>query len=129
MLRAHPLWRGFFLAAAMTACRFLLGEQDALSPFRLERKPLAFVLCLTLGTVIASVPRWLRRKPPVWRSTWQCCLRAFLCGGAMALAFDLCGSGGVIPGLMTGAPGALAFAFTALATGFTTRRILERRRP
>ena len=129
MFRAHPLWRGFFLAAAMTANLFLLGEQDALSPFRLERKPLAFVLGLTLGAMIAAIPRWLRRHPPTWRIPWQSCLRAFLCGGAMALTFALCGSGRIIPGWMSGSLGALAFCAAAMLTGFTTRRIIERRHP
>ena len=128
MTRAHPLWRGFFLAMAMTAILCLLGEQDALSPFRLTRKPLAFALGLTLGAVIACVPRWLRRRPPTWRSTWQRCLRAFLCGSAMALAFGICGSGRIIPGWMTGSLGALTFCAAALLTGSITRRIGERRR-
>lgn len=129
MRRSHPLWRGFFLAAAMAAALFLLGQMDSLAPFRLERRPLAFAGALTVGAFIAALPAYLRRKrPPVQRTTWQRCLRAFLCGAAMVIALSMAGSGSVIPALMTGSMGAYAFCALALAAGFVTVRIAERRR-
>lgn len=125
----HPLWRGFWLAAAMAAVLYLLGGADALAPFRLERKALVFALAIAAGAFIASLPGLLKRnRPPRERTTWQRCLRAFLSGAAMIIALSMAGSGSVIPALMTGSAGAYAFCGMALAAGFITVRILERNR-
>lgn len=126
---SHPLWRGFFLACAMAAALFLLGQMDSLSPFRLERRPLAYAGALVVGGFISALPRRLtRRRSPAPRTTWQRCLRAFLCGAAMVIALAMAGSGSVIPALMTGSLGAYVFCALALAAGFVTVRIAERRR-
>lgn len=125
---SHPLWRGFFLACAMAAALFLLGETDSLAPFRLERKALAFAGALVVGSFIASLPRLLtRRRSAASRTTWLKCLRAFLCGAAMSLGLGMAGSGRILPGLMTGSVGAYAFCGAALAAGFVTIRIAEGR--
>ena len=124
----HPLWRGFWLAAAMTAVLFLLGPVHPLAPYALVRKPLAFSAAITVGAFIGALPRRLKKAArSAQRTTWQRCLRAFLCGGVMALALSLAGSVPVLPALMTGSAGAYAFCASALITGFVTVRIAERR--
>lgn len=129
MARSHPLWRGFWLALSMAAVLFLLGPVDVLSPYHLARRPMVFFAAMTAGAFIGALPGRLRRRAaPAWRTTWQNCLKAFLCGAAMALALGMAGSGAVIPALMTGSAGAYAFCGTALAAGFVTLRITERGR-
>lgn len=128
-MRIHPLWRGFWLACLMAAGLVLLGATDSLGPFRLDRRLLAFAGAITVGAFIGALPGRLRRgKRPVQATTWQRCLRAFLCGIAMALALGLAGDGRVIPALMTGSAGAYAFCGAALVTGFITVRIMGRAR-
>lgn len=124
----HPLWRGFFLALTMTAALFLLGPTGSLDPYLLHRRPLAFALALAAGGVIVSIPRWVRRQTSWRRPSWQSCLRSFLCGAAMALGLGLTGDTGIIPALLTGSLGAYGFGVCALAAGFITLRIAERRR-
>lgn len=129
MRRQHPLWRGFWLACAMAAGLVLLGAVDSLAPFRLDRRPLAFAGAITVGTFIGALPGRLRKGGKSAQSTaWQRCLRAFLCGTAMALALGLAGDGRIIPALMTGSAGAYGFCLAALVTGFITVRIAQRRR-
>lgn len=129
MRRQHPLWRGFWLALSMAAVLFLLGPVDPLSPFLLERKPLVFFTAMTAGAFLAALPGRLRKGGrPDQRTTWQRCLRAFLCGAAMALSLGMAGDSAVIPALMTGSVGAYGFCAAALAAGFITVRIAEGRR-
>lgn len=125
----HPLWRGFWLACAMAASLFLLGPVDSLAPFALDRRAVAFAGGVTVGAFIGALPVLLRRKSTHRQSTtWQRCLRAFLCGCAMALSLGLGGDGRVLPALMTGSAGAYAFCLAALAAGFLTVRIMGRAR-
>lgn len=129
MRRQHPLWRGFWLALSMAAVLFLLGPLDPLSPYRLERNPLVFFAAMTAGAFIGALPGRLQKgSQPSQHTTWQRCLRAFLCGAAMALGLGMAGDGAVIPALMTGSVGAYAFCAAALFAGFITVRIAERRR-
>lgn len=129
MRRLHPLWRGFWLAAAMTAGLVLLGAVDSLQPFQLGRRSLAFAGAITVGAFLGMLPSWLRKgKRPVRHTTWQRCLRGFLCGIAMAAALGLAGDGRIIPALMTGSAGAYAFCAAAFVTGFVTVRIMGRNR-
>ncbi len=128
MRRWHPLWRGFWLAAAMAAGLVLLGATDVLAVFRLERRMLVLLGGIALGAFLGALPGRLRRKENRARHTaWQSCLRAGLCGLTMALALRLAGSGAILPGLMTGSVGAYAFCGAALAAGFVTVRLMERR--
>lgn len=129
MGRMHPLWRGFWLAAVMAAGLVLMGMTDSLSPFRLERRALAFAGAITVGAFLGALPGRLRKGgKSAQGTTWQRCLRGFLCGLAMVLALGLAGDGRVIPALMTGSAGAYAFGLTALVTGFVTVRIMGRKR-
>lgn len=126
-MRMHPLWRGFWLAAAMAAGLVLKGMTDSLAPFRLERRALAYAGAITVGAFLGALPGRLRRGGKSrQRTTWQRCLRGFLCGVAMVLAMGLAGDGRVIPALMAGSAGAYAFCLTALVTGFATVRIMGR---
>lgn len=125
----HPLWRGFWLAAAMAAGLVLLGAADALGPFRFDRRLLAYAGAITVGAFLGALPGRLRRGSKSAQSTtWQRALRAFLCGLAMAFALGLAGDGRIIPALMTGSAGAYAFCAMALLTGLITVRIMGRRR-
>lgn len=128
MNRSHPLWRGFWLALSMTAVLFLLGQMSSLAPYRFVRTAAVFAAALAAGAFIGALPARLRRRGTAQRTTWQRCLRAFLCGAAMALGLGLAGDGAVIPALMTGSVGAYAFCGMALAAGFVTVRIAERGR-
>lgn len=129
MMRSHPLWRGFWLAAAMAAGLVLLGAADALGPFRFDRRLLAYAGAITVGAFLGALPGRLRRGSRSAQSTtWKRCLRAFLCGLAMALALGFAGDGRIIPALMTGSAGAYAFCAMALLTGFVTVRIMGRKR-
>lgn len=126
-MRMHPLWRGFWLAAAMAAGLVLMGMTDTLSAFRLERRALVFAGAITVGSFLGALPGRLRRGGKSrQRTTWPRCLRGFLCGSAMVLAFGMAGDGRVIPALMSGSAGAYAFCLAALATGFATVRIMGR---
>lgn len=124
MRRVHPLWRGFWLAMVLTASLTLLGGVDWLAAYRLDRRALALCGAATAGAFLAALPGRLRRRrerPP--RTTWQRCLRAFLCGAAMTLAAGMAGSGRILPALMEGSTGAYAFVGAAWAAGFLTTRI------
>ena len=128
MRTVHPLWRGFWLAAAMTATLLMLGETDSLGPFRLDRKLLVYAGAMTAGAFLASVPARLRRKESCEKPSWQRCLRAFLSGAVMALALGMAGSESILSALMTGSAGAYAFCTAALAAGFVTVRVMEGRK-
>ena len=126
-MRSHPLWRGFWLAAALAAGLVLMGFTDCLGVFRLDRRALAFCAAVTIGALLGSVPDWLRKSANrPHRTSWQRCLRCFLCGTGLALAFSLAGSGRLLPAFLTGSAGAWGFGLAALAGGFTTVRILGR---
>ncbi len=125
----HPLWRGFWLAVVMMAGLVLLGFTDALSPFRLDRRLVAYAGAIVVGAFLGALPGRLRKgRKPHQQTTWLRCLRAFLCGGGMALAIGVAGDGRIIPALLTGSVGAYAFCAMALLTGFITVRIAGRRR-
>lgn len=128
MRRKHPLWRGFWLAMSLVTALVLLGGTDALAVYRLERRALAFSAALAAGAFLAALPGRLKRnrqRPP--RTTWQRCLRAFLCGAAMTLAFGITGDSRVLTALLQGSTGAYAFALTAGMAGFIAARIAGRR--
>lgn len=134
----HPLWRGFFLAAALTAIRLFQGETDALSVFRGERPALFLCAAVALGALLAALPSLLRRavrarraggvptKASHARPSVRRLVRCFACGAVMALGLGLSG-GNVLSALLTGSAGAYAFCLTALAAGFAAVRLSERR--
>lgn len=125
----HPLWRGFWLAAAMAASLVLLGPVDSLAPFSLGRRTLAFAGAITAGAFLGALPGRLRRgAKSAQRTSLQRCLRALLCGMAMTLALGLAGDGRILPALLTGSAGAYGFCLAALVTGFITTRIMGRTR-
>ena len=127
-MRAHPLWRGFWLAAVLAAGLVLMGFTDCLAVFRLDRRAVAFCGAVVVGAFLGALPGLLRRgdraeKGPNWRR----CLRGFLCGGGMVLAFSLAGDARVLSAFLTGSAGAWGFALAALIGGFATVRIMGRR--
>lgn len=127
-MRSHPLWRGFWLAAALAAGLVLMGFTDCLSAFRLERRMIAFCGAVTVGAFLGALPGWLKKAAPrPARPRWQRCLRGFLCGLGLALAFALAGDGRVLSALLTGSAGAWGFGLAALIGGFATVRIMGRK--
>ena len=129
MYRSHPLWRGFWLAVALTAGLVLLAAADSLAPFRFDRRMIAFCGAVTTGAFLGALPARLRRgSVSAQRTTWQKCLRAFFGGFFMALGLGLAGDGRILPALLTGSAGGFGFCLTALAAGFITARIMGRKR-
>ena len=127
-MRSHPLWRGFWLAAALAAGLVLMGFTDYLGAFRLERRMIAFCGAVTVGAFLGVLPGWLKKAAPrPARPRWQLCLRGFLCGLGLALAFALAGDGRVLSALLTGSAGAWGFGLAALIGGFATVRIMGRK--
>lgn len=127
-MRIHPLWRGFWLAAAMAAGLVLLGGIDSLGVFLLDRQAVAFAGAVTVGAFLGGLPALLRRGRLPGRFPWRRALRGFLCGVGMALALGMAGDGRILPALMTGSTGAYAFCGMALLTGFLTAHIMGRAR-
>ena len=127
-MRSHPLWRGFWLAAALAAGLVLMGFTDCLGAFRLERRMVAFCGAVTVGAFLGALPGWLKKSAshPA-RPSWQRCLRGFLCGLGLALAFALAGDGRVLSAFLTGSAGAWGFGLAALIGGFATIRIMGRK--
>lgn len=127
-MRSHPLWRGFWLAAALAAGLVLLGFTDCLGAYLLERRMIAFCGAVTVGAFLGVLPGWLKKAAPrPARPRWQLCLRGFLCGLGLALAFALAGDGRVLSALLTGSAGAWGFGLAALIGGFATVRIMGRK--
>ena len=127
-MRSHPLWRGFWLAAVIAAGLVLMGFPDGLAAFRGERRAVAFAGAVTAGAFLGALPARLRKGAnPAQGTTWRRCLRAFLCGCALSLAFTLAGDGRLFSAFLTGSAGAWGFALAALVGGFTTVRIMGRR--
>lgn len=127
-MRSHPLWRGFWLAAALAAGPVLLGFTDCLGAYLLERRMIAFCGAVTVGAFLGALPGWLKKAAPrPARPRWQRCLRGFLCGLGLALAFALAGDGRVLSALLTGSAGAWGFGLAALIGGFATVRIMGRK--
>lgn len=128
MRRVHPLWRGFWLAAALATVLLLTGGPDGLAAYRFERRSLALVFSATVGAFLAALPGRLRKgrvlpvKPALSR-----CIRALICGAAMTLGLHMAGSSRILPALLEGSTGAYAFAATAWLTGLLTVRIAGRR--
>lgn len=127
MRRVHPLWRGFWLAAVLTAALVLLGGTDALAPYRLDGRALAFPLAAAAGAFLAALPGRLKRRARLTRPRWTRCLTCFLAGLAMVLACGMAGTGRILPALLEGSTGAVAFAAAAALTGLITARIAARR--
>ena len=127
-MRSHPLWRGFWLAAALAAGLVLMGFTDSLAAFRLERRAVAFAGAVAVGAFLGALPGRLKRSAVSAQHTiWQRCLRAFLSGAGLALAFSLAGDGRVLSAFLTGSAGAWGFGLAALAGGFATVRIMGRK--
>ena len=127
-MRAHPLWRGFWLAAAIAAGLVLMGFTDGLAAFRLDRRAVAFCGAVTAGTFLGALPGRLRKgAKPAQATTWRRCLRAFLGGCGLSLALALAGEGRLLSAFLTGSAGAWGFALMALVGGFATVRIMGRR--
>lgn len=127
-MRSHPLWRGFWLAAALAAGLVLMGFTDCLGAFRLERRAVAFAGAMTVGAFLGALPGRLKKSArSAQGTTWQRCVRSGLCGMGLALAFALAGDGRVLSAFLTGSAGAWGFGLAALAGGFTTVRIMGRK--
>ncbi len=127
MRRAHPLWRGFWLACLWTAALTLLGGMDWLSAFRGDRTGLTLALAAAAGAGLTALPSLFRRREKPSFPRWTRLLTAFLCGLAMVLACGMAGTGRLLPALMEGSTGAYAFFGTAAVTGFITVRLTGRR--
>lgn len=125
----HPYWRGFFLAAAVLAGLILLGFPDASAAFSGDRRMIAYSGGLAAGAFLGALPGRLRKGArPAQATTWQRCLLALGCGLGMGAAFTLAGGGYLFPALLIRDPGAWGFGTSALAAGFITRRIAERKK-
>ena len=127
MRRVHPLWRGFWLAAVLTAARVLLGGTDDLGPYLPDRRWLAFALAGAVGVLLTCLPGWLIRRRPLVRPRWRRCVICFICGAGTSLALGMAGTGRLLPALLEGSAGAIGFALTAGLAGFITARIMARR--
>lgn len=127
MRRVHPLWRGFWLAAALTAVLTLLHGPDELAPYRLDKQALVMASAMAGGVFLTWLPALLRRRRLPLRPGWQRCARAFLCGCAMALGCGLVGSGRLLPALVQGSIGGYAFLPAAWLGGLTAVRLAGRR--
>ena len=127
MRRVHPLWRGFWLALALTAA-LLLSDVDALMAYGLNRRMLALCGATTLGAFLAALPGrlWRLRERPE-KPRWTRCVLALVCGAAMSVGFGLAGSGRILLSLAEGSTGALAFVLAAWGTGLITLLIAGRR--
>ncbi len=124
MRRRHPLWRGFWLSAVFVSMEVLLGGWDWLAAYQLDKRSLALFGAAAVGAFLTALPgRIRRRRERPGHTTWQRCLRAFLCGAAMLLALGMAGDGGIITALMEGSVGGYAFVGTAWAAGFMTVRL------
>jgi hypothetical protein len=127
MLRSHPLWRGFWLAAVLAAGLVLMGFTDCLAALRLERRAVAFCGAVVVGAFLGALPGRLHKGvKSAQRTTWQRCLRAFLGGCGLSLAVKLAGDGRLFSAFLTGSAGAWGFALCALVSGFATVRIMGR---
>lgn len=127
MRRVHPLWRGFWLALALTAA-LLLSDVDALMAYRLNRRMLALCGATALGAFLAALPgrlRRLRERPE--KPRWTRCVTALVCGVAMSVGLGLSGSGRILLSLAEGSTGAMAFVLAAWGTGLITLLIAGRR--
>lgn len=130
MRTLHPVWRGFWLAVAMMAGLVLMGFTDALSPYRGDRRMIAFAGAITVGAFLGALPGLLRKRtaPVTWRmAPWYRYLLAFGGGAGMAVAFGVAGDSRILPALLTGSPGAFLFGGAALLGDFATARIGGRR--
>ena len=127
-MRSHPLWRGFWLAAALAASLVLMALPDCTAVFRLDRRAVAFAGAVTAGAFLGALPGRLKKSArSAQQTTWRRCLQSFLCGLGLALSFALGGSGRMLPAFLTGSAGAWGFGLTALAAGFATTRIRGRK--
>ena len=127
MLRSHPLWRGFWLAATLAASLVLMGFTDGLAAFSLARRAVAFCGAVVAGAFLGALPGRLRRgMRSARRTTWQRCLRAFLGGCGLSLGAALAGDGRLLAAFLTGSAGAWGFALCALVSGCVTVRIMGR---
>lgn len=127
MRRVHPLWRGFWLALALTAA-LLLSDVDSLMAYRLNRRGLALFAAAALGAFLAALPGRLRRRSErPEKPRWMRCLLALACGLVMTASLGLAGSGRILLSLAEGSTGAMAFAAAAWLTGLLTLLIAGRR--
>ena len=87
-----------------------------------------FCGAVTVGAFLGVLPGWLKKAAPrPARPRWQLCLRGFLCGLGLALAFALAGDGRVLSAFLTGSAGAWRFGLAALVGGFAPVRIMGRK--
>lgn len=127
MRRVHPLWRGFWLALALTAA-LLLSDVDSLMAYRLNRRGLALFGAAALGAFLAALPGRLRRRGErPEKPRWTRCVTALACGLVMTASLGLAGSGRILLSLAEGSTGAMAFAAAAWLTGLITLLIAGRR--
>ena len=126
MRRVHPLWRGFFAAAALSSVAIvLLNAPDS------QAVP-ALAAGSALGALTASLPgRIARRDQQTARPGLRRLAVCFLAGMLLQLSLALLGTTSLLPALLTGSVGAAGAAAAALLTGLTLLRLLavrERRR-
>ena len=130
MRRAHPLWRGFFVACLWTAIALLAGGVDWLAALQGETAPLALAVMTALGAGIGGLPRlWKRGAAKSPRPGWARLVGCFLCGATMALACGMAGTGRILPALAEGSTGAAAFVGAAALAALLTGRLTARRWP
>ena len=136
MVKEHPLWRGFWLAAAVVLAMVFLGHVDV-SPFYAQAARLtgqsvpgdpfviAMALMIVLGAFLASLPGRLtaREQKDGDKPTWQALLMSFLGGMLLILGLGVAG-GGMVAGLLFSGVGAWVFLLVACVTGYLLIRFL-----
>lgn len=127
MRRVHPLWRGFWLAAVLTAVLVLLHGPDELSPYRLDRQGAVMAAAMAFGVFLTCLPGLFRRRIRLIQPGWKRCVKAFFSGAAMALGCGLAGSGRLLPALAQGSIGGYAFLLIAWLSGLIAVRTAGRR--
>lgn len=123
----HPLWRGFWLAAALTAVRAVAGGLDPLAVWRGSREAAVLFCAVAAGAFLTSLPGRFRNRRAFPRPTGMRCLSAFLCGALLALGMGLAGGSRVLQALAEGSTGAYAFCLAAGLAGLLTARLTGRR--
>ena len=138
MERMHPMWKGFWLAAAVVLAMLFVGHADVLPAYSqaarltgrdvlLDRFVTAMAVMIVPGAFLASLPGRVKAKEQkAGKPTWQSLLMAFAGGVLLVLGLGIAG-GGMAAGWLFGGVGAWVFLLAAWIVGaFLTRMGGER---
>jgi len=79
--RAHPLWRGWWLALILLACFVLLESTPGVGLSWLKQPMRAFGGAILVGGSLGALPGFLKGRKPE-KPAWKRCLLAVLAGFA-----------------------------------------------